>query len=272
MKHIVCYSGGHSSALVAIEVVNKYGKENVILLNHNISPKVEHEDIKRFKDEISEYTGVDITYANMECWEEKDQFDVCLEKSGFQFQAGNAICTYNMKTLPFYKWLKENYPVKKGEIREDIKIYYGYDKEEVNRIAKRTQVMYSSGYIIDCPLTWNDRTIQSTEEIGIERPITYGIHKHANCIGCIKAGRQSWYLNYCLYPELFEKAKQTEEILGHSIIKGIFLSELEPKFKEMKERDIKANENVKASTFWKTARLILKEDPNQIRLPCDCGI
>ena len=48
MKYIVCYSGGHSSALVAIEAVRKYGKEDVILLNHNISPEVEHKDIKRF--------------------------------------------------------------------------------------------------------------------------------------------------------------------------------------------------------------------------------
>lgn len=35
-KAIVCFSGGHSSALVAIEAVRKYGKNNVILLNHNI--------------------------------------------------------------------------------------------------------------------------------------------------------------------------------------------------------------------------------------------
>ena len=27
MIHIVCYSGGHSSALVALEVADKYGKE-----------------------------------------------------------------------------------------------------------------------------------------------------------------------------------------------------------------------------------------------------
>ena len=63
MKHIVCYSGGHSSAIVAIEVVRKFGAENVILLNHDISPKVEHEDIKRFKNEISAYIGVEITHA-----------------------------------------------------------------------------------------------------------------------------------------------------------------------------------------------------------------
>lgn len=38
MKHIVCFSGGHSSALAAIETVRRYGQEGVVLLNHDISP------------------------------------------------------------------------------------------------------------------------------------------------------------------------------------------------------------------------------------------
>jgi len=272
MKHVVCYSGGHSSALVAIEVTRKFGKENVILLNHDISPKVEDEDIKRFKKEISAYIGVNITYANMEGWETKDQFDVCIEKGGFQFQAGKAICTYNMKTKPFYGWLKSEFPTKNGKVREDVIFYYGFDKDEQARITRRKQLMYADGYNVDFPLTWEKRTIYKTEEIGIKKPATYGIHKHANCVGCIKSGRQSWYVNYCLYSDVFEKAKQSELIIGHSIIKGVFLEELEPKFKEMKEKDIKANENIKSSTFWKTARRILKEDPNQLRLPCDCWV
>ena len=49
MKHIICYSGGHSSALVAIEVVRKFGKETVVLLNHDISSFTEDQDVKRFK-------------------------------------------------------------------------------------------------------------------------------------------------------------------------------------------------------------------------------
>lgn len=38
MKYVVCYSGGHSSALAAVETVRQHGAENVILLNHDISP------------------------------------------------------------------------------------------------------------------------------------------------------------------------------------------------------------------------------------------
>ena len=33
--HVVCFSGGHSSALVAIEVVRRYGRGDVVLLNHD---------------------------------------------------------------------------------------------------------------------------------------------------------------------------------------------------------------------------------------------
>ena len=53
MKHIICYSGGHSSALVAIEVYRRYG--DVVLLNHDIHPSVESQDIKRFKQEVADF-------------------------------------------------------------------------------------------------------------------------------------------------------------------------------------------------------------------------
>jgi PP-loop superfamily ATP-utilizing enzyme len=65
VKNVICFSGGHSSALCAIEAVRRYGKENVILLNHDLSLKVEHEDIKRFKQEVADYLGIKITYENM---------------------------------------------------------------------------------------------------------------------------------------------------------------------------------------------------------------
>ena len=41
MTHIVCFSGGESSAIVAIEVVRKFGKENVVLFpSHDIARKL----------------------------------------------------------------------------------------------------------------------------------------------------------------------------------------------------------------------------------------
>lgn len=270
MKYVVCYSGGHSSALVAIEAVRKVGKENVILLNHDISGKVEHEDIKRFKKEIADYLGIEITYANCELDCEMTPISVCLKVGAFQATVGQALCTYNLKAKPFYDWLKENYPVEKGSVCEDIVVLYGFDMNEQHRIQRRSSIMATSGYRTDYPLALWDRTIEKTEDIGIERPRTYRIFKHANCIGCLKAGKQHWYIVYCLRNDIFQEALEAEKKLGYSIIKGVYLEELIPKYEEMKSSGICPNDIENSASFWKKVRHSI---PEQIGfLPCDCAV
>lgn len=265
MKHIVCYSGGHSSALVAIEVVRKYGKENVILLNHDISSHVEHEDIKRFKKEVAQYLGLEITYANMDGFEEMTPLEVATSKKGFQFQVGQALCTYNLKTKPFYDYLEQN-----CNDTENYTIYYGFDAEEEHRISRRTILMRNMGYKTEYPLAnWN-RTIYDTTEIGIEKPRTYKIFKHANCIGCLKAGKQHWYVVYCLRQDIFKEALEAEEKIGHSIIKGVFLKELIPVFEDIKSKGICPNDKENSATFWKKVRATLPEQDGF--MPCDCSL
>lgn len=273
MKYIVCFSGGHSSALCAIECVRKVGKENVILLNHNISEEVENNDIKRFKNEVAKYLGIDITYANMEGWENKTPLRVCKELGGFKFGNGPVLCTYNLKTKPFHKWLKDNYPVAPGEVREDITLIYGFDKKETNRIQRRIGVMINQGYKTDFPLAFWNRTIQSTEELGIKRPNVYELFRHANCKGCLKAGKQQWYLTYCLYPKLWEEAKETEKAIGYSILKDLFLEELEPKFASMKCKGIVPTEKIGSQRFWSMVNKSLPEIDGQMSfLPCECAL
>ena len=105
MKHIVCYSGGHSSAIVAIEVTRKYGKENVILCNHECI--LEDADVERFEKEVANYLGLPITYVSFEGHETKDQFDVVIERGSFvNTKTRQALCTSVMKTMPFMEWLK----------------------------------------------------------------------------------------------------------------------------------------------------------------------
>lgn len=270
MKYIVCYSGGHSSALVAIEAVRKHGKENVILLNHDISSKVEHTDIKRFKKEIADYLGLKITYANLDDFENNTPISVCVKAGAFKVGTGTALCTNRLKTEPFARWLKENYPSTPFEPREDIVILYGFDKDEPERIQRRVGILFNQGYKSEYPLAFWDRTIFSTEEIGIKRPITYEKYNHANCVGCLKAGRQQWYIVYCEHPEIFEEAKQAEEEIGYTIIKDISMKELECKFRQMKLLGIVPTEKVKPQTFWARVNKELPEDYGI--LPCECAI
>jgi len=268
MKYIVCYSGGHSSALVAIETVRKYGKENVILLNHNISEKAEHKDIKRFKKEVANYLGLEITYANMENWENNDPIDVCIKLNAFKIGTGTALCTFKLKTEPFNNWLNKNYPSKPFELNDDIILLYGFDKNEKDRITRRIGILISKGYKSDYPLAFWKRTITNIEEIGIERPVTYNLFKHANCFPCLKAGKQQWYMAYCLNNEMWEKAKQAEDDIGFSIFKDIYLKDLECKFEKMKLKGIIPTEKIGFQKFWADVKKELNDDNNI--LPCDC--
>lgn len=279
MKHIVCFSGGHSSAIVAIEVVRKFGKENVVLLNHNISSWTESEDIKRFKQEVADYLGVNITFANYEGEQDdnliKDQFDVSIKHSAFKLGNGNTICTARLKTEPFMEYLNTNFPEK------DCVVYYGFDYTEVKRIQRRSSIMSELGYRTDFPLAlWKDRTIYETSEIGIERPNTYSKFKHANCIGCIKGGKLHWYIVYCTRPDIWEKAKQAEDEIGHHIIRGIWLDEIEPLYRDMKNAGVIPNEHVVQQTFWVDAKKkvdnyrkfdIIKEEDYGEDKPCECS-
>lgn len=271
MKYIVCYSGGESSGRCAVDCVKKHGKENVILLNHDISPKVEDKDIKRFKNELADKLGIEITYANMEGWKEETPLSICRKIGGFKFGNGPVLCTYHLKTKPFHDWLKENYPVQKGEVREDIRLIYGFDRNETNRIQRRIGVMANQGYKTDFPLAFWDNPIQSIEDIGVKKPSVYSLYRHANCKGCLKAGMQSWYLTFCLNPEIWKEAIETEREIGYSILKDKFLEELEPKFSQMRCQGMVPSEKISPQKFWSNVEKELQLIGQISWLPCECS-
>lgn len=269
IKHIVCYSGGHSSAIVAIEVVKKYGKENVILLNHNIIGTSENEDVKRFKKEIAEYLDMDITYANMKDWDKKDQFDVCIDAKAFKTRTAPALCTSRLKTQPFIKYLNDNFPNK------NCICYYGFDKAEDNRINRRTGIMEEMGYKTVYPLATWDILINDTNNINIKPPMQYELFKHANCIGCLKGGSQHWYVVFCTRRDIWQKAKDAENKIGYSIIKGHYLKDLECKFELMQKLEIKPTEHIQHQTFWAMVRKKIRdnklEDISNCETSCLCS-
>lgn len=268
MKYVVCYSGGHSSAIAAVETVRRYGKENVILLNHDLNPRSEDADVKRFKNEVAEFLGIPISYANMPGWEDMDQFDVCVRENAFKYGIqSSALCTQKLKTEPFKAWLDQNYPAPKNGINEEITVIYGFDENEAVRVTRRVGIMAAMGYKTDFPMFWEHRTIHAIEEIGIARPSTYGIFKHANCKGCLKSGKQHWFIVYCLYPEVWNKAKWAEDQIGYSILRESYLSELEIEFERLKGK-LPPTEKISPQRFWATARKLVAEDDC---LPCECA-
>ena len=256
--------------MVAIEIVRRFGKNDVVLLNHDMHHSVEHADIKRFKQAVADYLALPITFASRRD-ATQDQFDVCVEAQAFKVDAGPELCTARLKTEPFHNWLDANVPDK------DCIIYYGFDntEREIVRMQRRTGIMAAKGYRTDYPLAlWNERTILATEEVGIVRPSTYEVFTHGNCVGCLKAGWQHWYIVYCTRSDIWAKAKWAEDEIGHSIHhdgdEQIYLSDMESKFEAMRQAGIPATEHIPQQRFWAQSNRIVNIKQLQITTPCEC--
>lgn len=283
MKHIVCFSGGHSSALVAIEVVRRYGPENVVLVNHEC--KTEHPDVERFETEVADYLGLPITHVDFADSKTKDQFDVCTDAGMFKYahHSKELICTSIMKTQPFMAWLSDHYqPIYTlFKPRIDCIVYYGFDANETARIQRRSTIMAANGYRTSFPLAFWQRSIYNTVEVGIIPPNIYTIFKHANCIGCLKAGWQHWYCVYVLYPETYEKASAAEDQIGYTIHKDYSLAEKSVMFDKMVLCGIEPTEKIPALTWWAMVKKILADYDGTVvdmelaeeeSKPCECLI
>ena len=267
-RNVVLFSGGHSSALVAVEVVRKYGRDGTVLLNHDINASVEHEDIKRFKREVAAALGLPITYANHRNFDTMDQFDVCRKARAFKTPKGYEVCTSRLKTGPFMEWLDVH-----GD-RACTVCYYGFDAAETTRINRRVGIMAALGWRTEYPLAHWPRTIQSTREIGVEPPNTYSAWKHANCVGCLKAGWQHWFAVYATRPDIWQRAKDAEDDIGYSIHRELTLEERESEFADMVRAGVVPTEHVPQQTFWSEARKAVKHlrvlADDESAKPCEC--
>ncbi len=257
MKYVICYSGGKSSSECALSVAAKYGPENVILLNHNITPKVEQQCTKKLKDDVAEYLGLEITYANHKNWEEATPIDVCLDAGAWKSGKGPILCTNRLKTEPFKRWMEQNDPDK-----ENVYVY-GFDMNEQNRINRRSQIMGMMGYKTMYPMTWDESAIVRLEDIGIDPGKIYDKFNHSNCIGCLKAGWQHWYIVYCERPDLWQHGKEAEEEIGYAIHKDnhgpVYLVDKEEMFSKMKACGVEPTEKINSARFWADAKKAVKE-------------
>jgi hypothetical protein len=271
-RFVVCFSGGHSSALVAVEVVRRYGTAGVVLLNHDINPRVEDADIKRFKREVAVHLNLPITQADHPRVAEWDQFDVTEHARAFKVKNGEELCTNRLKTAPFRAWLAGNCPPGTATL------HYGFDAEEQARILRRSTIAAEWGYATAYPLAHWQRTIQSTREIGVEPPLTYSTFRHANCVGCLKAGWQHWYVVRATRPDVWERAKLAEERIGHSIHKDAYLHEREAELDEMIDAGVVPTEHMESGTFWSRAKRMVRPLPlfdeiaRRDERPCECVV
>ena len=225
MKHIVMFSGGASSSYLAKLVIDKYGKENTILLHTPVY--AEHESADVFREKVAEYLGVEITDQahGMSLWE-------LIEKNNTLPSHFIPFCTTELKikqSRKFYKKLREQ--------GEDFTVHFGYGRDEWRRIQKQMVRLESEGikseYLIFDNKISNEeikRIIRDEWKICLPEPYKY--LKHNNCIPCFKGGKGHFYKVAKHYPEEFDRAMYWEEKIGHTVFKDITLREIKEHVKQ----------------------------------------
>lgn len=277
LKHIIMFSGGASSAYVAKWVVDRYGKENCILLFTNT--QVEDEDNYRFMEDVANYIDLEITYRT----DGRTPEDVFFEQK-FLGNSRHAACSHELKVKQTILFLNELilqgvHPI----------LYFGISAEEDHRIASLTSnyghefsldVLDEHGEIIELnelgirfPLgnmirTTNDVHSIIEKEWSIPLPRMYKMgFKHANCAGkCVRAGMHHFANLYRVWPDRYKEFEDMEEKFRSNFEQNVAMMKrkgLPFTLKELRENTL---EKMTAEELYKYS---LEEDNDYI--PCSCS-
>lgn len=203
MKHIVFYSGGIGSWYSAKRVIEKLGKENVILLFTDT--KIEDEDLYRFLYETAEKFDVKLEVIA----DGKDVWDT-FYYSKYLGNSRIAPCSSILKQKTAKKWIKNNFKP------DECVLYLGIDWTEMHRVEspKKNWLPYKVEFpMTEEPFVDKQQMIQELNDFGIEEPRLYKMgFAHNNCGGfCCRAG-QGHFINLLeKLPERFQYHEEREQ-------------------------------------------------------------
>ena len=218
-KHIVMFSGGAASSVVAKMVADKYPGNTILLHTPTGS---EHQDADRFREQVAAYIGLPITVekASKTLWE-------LVESRKHLPSEAMPYCTRELKLVPKQRFLKK--------LNSDFSLYFGLGFDEWRRIQRSWAREQVNGIEIKFPLlearlTGEDCKRIVREEWKICLPQPYIYLSHNNCIPCYKGGKSHWYKVWKYYPEQFIRAATAERGASNTVFNGVSLDELAEKW------------------------------------------
>ena len=199
MKHVVSFSGGMGSFAEAKSCVDKFGKDNVILLFADTL--MEDEDLYRFKDECVAFLGCELVTLT----DGRTPFEVFKDVK-FMGNSRADPCSKLLKREPLIKWFTNTFSV------DEAHMHLGIDYSEEHRLLgvqkRMTPYVYRSTLIEEGKIIPKDYS----EQFGIKRPRLYDWKMgHNNCGGfCIKAGLGHYKALYEASPERYKEFETKE--------------------------------------------------------------
>lgn len=246
VRHVVAFSGGAASAVVA-EIVTKEHPDTTTLLFHDT--RTEPADNYRFRKEVAARIGLPITGAS-------DGRDIWAVFQDERFLGNSRIapCSKLLKQVPGRRWMREHAP---------CVAYYGFTADEWRR-AQRTAARLESDIGTPCRFPLIERGIGKQDCLdivtkcwGLRLPEMYTWAEHANCVPCIRGGMTYWGLVYLHAPDAWRRAAEAEKAADQSILKDGRLPEMLSRCQELARRRI-------AQDAADAAQGVLFE------VPCEC--
>jgi hypothetical protein len=248
MNHIVGFSGGVASSVMAKIVADKH-KDSTTLLFHDT--KTEPEDNKRFREQVSEYIGLPIT-------EDSDGRDIWHVFSDEKYLGNgrNTPCSRILKQERSVKYLKSHFPAI---------IYIGFTMEEWRR-SQRTFARYDKLGIearfplMKAKLTKEECMHRVVNCWNLEPPKIYSWAEHANCIPCIKGKKAYWGLIYMFERKAWDRANMAEKDFGQTI------------FTEAGSLEEELNDCLRLAKKYLDKQDADREQMSLFDFPCECAV
>ena len=213
--NVLWFSAGVSSAMCAYFCKNELDE---IIYQHIDD---QHPDTLRFLHDVEKLIGRKILiqqspyYTNVE--------SVCLAYNVIRIPGAPAQCTKILKQAERKRWEYEH--------PGDHTYFWGMDYTERDRMEGIIAAMPNANHrfpLIERELTKEDAHAIA-ERLGLDRPEMYkkGYHNN-NCIACVRGGKGYYNKIRIDFPEAFAARSRLERKIGHTIIDGVWLDELDP--------------------------------------------
>lgn len=244
MNHIIAFSGGLASAVVA-KIISE--QHDVTLLFHDT--KTEPADNDRFRFDVSKYLDIPITEVS----DGRDIWQVFIDES-FLGNARNTMCSRILKQELSMKYCKAHKP---------CVIYFGFTSNEWRRAQNVLSRYAQEGVEANFPLMEQQIPKEECRHRvencwGIKPPAMYEHFDHANCMPCIKGKMAYWGLIYLHERDAWDRAVRAEQEHGHTILTdGRTLTEAK-------------DHCIRLATMREKKEYAAELQDSLFELPCDC--